>query len=128
MVELAARAGVAGIAVHAFLDGRDTPPRSAARLARVHGRDVRARSRARTSPRSAAAITRWTATSAGSASQQAYELLVDGRAPYTATTAMAALEAAYARGETDEFVEADGDRVARRRADRACATATSSCS
>jgi 2,3-bisphosphoglycerate-independent phosphoglycerate mutase len=36
---------------------------------------------------------------------QAYELLVDGRAPYTAATAIEGLEAAYARGETDEFVK-----------------------
>ena len=37
---------------------------------------------------------------------QAYDLLVDGRAPYTAATAQAGLDAAYARGENDEFVKA----------------------
>ena len=36
----------------------------------------------------------------------AYELLVDGRAPFTAATALAGLDAAYARGENDEFVKA----------------------
>src|SRR3546814_5533827 len=36
MLELAHRAGVPKVAVHAFLDGRDTPPRSAAaRLAEI---------------------------------------------------------------------------------------------
>ena len=35
----------------------------------------------------------------------AYELLVDGRAAYTAPDPAAALAAAYARGETDEFVK-----------------------
>jgi 2,3-bisphosphoglycerate-independent phosphoglycerate mutase len=35
----------------------------------------------------------------------AYELLVDGKAQFVAPTARAALEAAYARGETDEFVK-----------------------
>jgi 2,3-bisphosphoglycerate-independent phosphoglycerate mutase len=38
--------------------------------------------------------------------EQAYDLLVDGKAPYAATSASAALEAAYARGENDEFVKA----------------------
>jgi 2,3-bisphosphoglycerate-independent phosphoglycerate mutase len=36
----------------------------------------------------------------------AYALLVDGQAAFTAATAGAALAAAYARGETDEFVRA----------------------
>jgi 2,3-bisphosphoglycerate-independent phosphoglycerate mutase len=36
----------------------------------------------------------------------AYELLVDGTAPFTATSAISGLEQAYARGETDEFVQA----------------------
>jgi 2,3-bisphosphoglycerate-independent phosphoglycerate mutase len=35
----------------------------------------------------------------------AYELLVDGRAPFAAATAQAGLDAAYARGENDEFVK-----------------------
>ena len=37
---------------------------------------------------------------------EAYDLLVDGRAPYTAPSGEAGLAAAYARGETDEFVRA----------------------
>jgi 2,3-bisphosphoglycerate-independent phosphoglycerate mutase len=35
----------------------------------------------------------------------AYHALVDGRAPFTASSAQEALDAAYARGETDEFVK-----------------------
>jgi 2,3-bisphosphoglycerate-independent phosphoglycerate mutase len=35
----------------------------------------------------------------------AYELIVDGEAPYRASGAQAALAAAYERGETDEFVK-----------------------
>jgi len=42
---------------------------------------------------------RWDRTAA------AYELLVNGHAPFTAPTPRAALEAAYARGENDEFVK-----------------------
>ena len=38
--------------------------------------------------------------------QPAYEAIVDGVAPFTAGTAHAALAAAYARGESDEFVQA----------------------
>jgi 2,3-bisphosphoglycerate-independent phosphoglycerate mutase len=36
----------------------------------------------------------------------AYDALVDGQAPFSAPSGAAALEAAYARGETDEFVPA----------------------
>ena len=45
--------------------------------------------------------------------QQAFDLLVRGRGQHTAATAVEAVRAAYARGETDEFVTAtavgDGD-------------------
>jgi 2,3-bisphosphoglycerate-independent phosphoglycerate mutase len=105
MVELAAARGVARICVHAFLDGRDTPPRSAsaslsfmqrvcahhpgARIASVVGRYY-AMDRDQ----------RWERVA------EAYDLVVDGRAPHAAATARAGLAAAYARGETDEFVKA----------------------
>ena len=105
MVAMAAARGVTRVLVHAFLDGRDTPPKSAAasirfmeavcakhsgaRIATVTGRYY-AMDRDR----------RWERV------KPAYDALVDGRAPFTAAGAMAALEAAYARGETDEFVQA----------------------
>ncbi len=105
MVAMASRAGVKRVLVHAFLDGRDTPPRSAAasiafmegacgahpgaRIATVTGRYY-AMDRDK----------RWERV------KPAYDALVDGRAPYAAPSAAAALEAAYARGETDEFVQA----------------------
>ena len=47
MVELAAAGGAPRILVHAFLDGRDTPPKSAARLARLPWSAVCARTRRR---------------------------------------------------------------------------------
>jgi len=37
--------------------------------------------------------------------QRAYDLLVQGRAPYRADSGADAVEQAYARGETDEFIE-----------------------
>jgi 2,3-bisphosphoglycerate-independent phosphoglycerate mutase len=105
MVDLAANGGAAQVLVHAFLDGRDTPPRSAevsiafmgsvcarhanARIVTVCGRYY-AMDRDRRFERL----------------QPAYEAIVDGVAPFTAETAQAALAAAYARGESDEFVQA----------------------
>ncbi len=116
----AARAGVARIAVHAFLDGRDTPPRSArdslirleaqcadtpgARIATVGGRYY-AMDRDQ----------RWDRV------ERAWDAIVDAKSPSHADSALAALDAAYARDENDEFVQptvigagipiADGDAV-----------------
>ena len=103
MVTMAAESGV-DVAVHAFLDGRDTPPRSAgpsldamsslcarypnARIASICGRYY-AMDRDK----------RWERVA------QAYSLIVDARAPHVANSAKAGLEAAYARGESDEFVQ-----------------------
>lgn len=105
MLELAARAGLRKIAVHAFLDGRDTPPRSAAqsltllqdkcaglgvgRIATICGRFF-AMDR----------DNRWERV------QIAYDMLTQGTAPCNASSAAEGLEHAYARGENDEFVQA----------------------
>jgi len=105
MVDLGAKGGAKRIDVHAFLDGRDTPPRSAgpslalldelcsrhpgARIASIVGRYY-AMDRDK----------RWERV------HEAYDLLVEGRAPFTAPSAEAGLAAAYARGEADEFVRA----------------------
>jgi len=105
MVELAAAGGAPRIHVHAFLDGRDTPPQSAAAslelLEHLCARHPGARI--------ASIVGRYYAMDRDSRWErvvEAYDLLVDGRAPYTAASAGAALTAAYARGETDEFVRA----------------------
>ena len=101
---LAAREGVARIAVHALLDGRDTPPASAlgfvddleGRLAKAHpGATV-----ASVGGRYFAMDrdTRWDRTERG------YDAIVHREAEHQAGTAAEAIEAAYARGETDEFV------------------------
>jgi len=105
MVDMAAAGGARQVAIHAFLDGRDTPPRSAgasldfiervcarhpnARVASICGRYY-AMDRDR----------RWERVA------PAYALVVDGVAPHVAKSAREALAAAYARGETDEFVRA----------------------
>ena len=105
MVELAARQGVKKIYVHAFLDGRDTEPRSAGdsiklmnakfdelgvgRIASIIGRYF-AMDRDHRWPRI----------------QKAYDLMTQGKAEFQAETALGGLGAAYNRDETDEFVQA----------------------
>lgn len=104
LAELAARHGVPEVRLHALLDGRDTPPRSAlgfmadlerrlagahpnARVASVGGRYF-AMDRDR----------RWDRTELG------YDAIVHGVGEQ-ARGATAAIAAAYARGENDEFVK-----------------------
>jgi len=105
MVELAAREDIKKVYVHAFLDGRDTPPQSAlaslqaleAKLQQVHhGKIVSLIGRYYAMDRDK----RWERI------QVAYDLLTQGQADYHATSAVHGLEMAYARGETDEFVHA----------------------
>ena len=104
MVNMAARAGLSNIYVHAFLDGRDTPPRSAARylqnledacakIGTGHIASITGRYYAMDRDK------RWERV------EPAYRLIVDGVGEYTATTAAEALQAAYARDENDEFVK-----------------------
>lgn len=103
MLDLARRQGVAHVAVHAFLDGRDTPPRSAtaslaalqahcdalgnARIASVSGRYY-AMDRDQ----------RWDRV------RRAWDAIVEARSDTQAPDAATALSQAYARGENDEFV------------------------
>ncbi|WP_447554817.1 2,3-bisphosphoglycerate-independent phosphoglycerate mutase [Vreelandella sp. EE22] len=113
MAELAAHRGAKRIYVHAFLDGRDTAPKSAlasieranARLAELVGAD---------NGFVASLIGRFYAMDRDNRwerVEKAYRLLVQGEAEHTALNAEAALEAAYGRGETDEFVTASQVRA-----------------
>ncbi len=104
LAALARREDVPTLEIHALLDGRDTPPSSAlafmqdleTRLAAVHpgatiatvGGRYFAMDRDK----------RWERT------EQGYDAIVHGEAAYHAPSAVAAIENAYARGETDEFV------------------------
>lgn len=105
MLEMAARGGVKNLYVHAFLDGRDTPPRSArpslealeAKYAELHvGRTASICGRYYAMDRDQ----RWDRV------KQAYELTTGGVAAYRAGSAVEGLQAAYGRGESDEFVKA----------------------
>lgn len=91
--------------LHAFLDGRDVPPRSAeASLAKIekcyqklgNGQIASVIGRYYAMDRD----NRWERT------HIAYDMLTKGEAEFSAATATAALAAAYQRGENDEFVKA----------------------
>ncbi len=96
MIEMAKQNKIQNIYVHAFLDGRDVPPKSAAAsiekiqpyIASITGRFY-AMDRDKRIERTQAAI----------------DLLVHGKAVFTASDPLQGLELAYARGETDEFVQ-----------------------
>ena len=103
-IRLAHARGAKRVYLHAFLDGRDTPPRSAlpslqaatalfdelgcGRVASICGRYY-AMDR----------DNRWERT------ELAWQMLVQSRAEFTAANAADALSAAYAREESDEFVK-----------------------
>jgi 2,3-bisphosphoglycerate-independent phosphoglycerate mutase len=102
LLELARRRVVSRVRVHAFIDGRDTPPRSAATylgrleevLARTGGAIATVCGRYYAMDRDS----RWDRVG------RAYDAVVRGRG-LEAGSAAAALEAGYARGEGDEFVQ-----------------------
>jgi 2,3-bisphosphoglycerate-independent phosphoglycerate mutase len=96
----AAAAGETDLVVHAFTDGRDTLPHSGVDFLReldatagVRVGSVVGRYWAMDRDR------RWDRT------QRAYDLLVHGRAEHLVDSGEAAVREAYARGETDEFIE-----------------------
>ena len=103
MIEMARREKVADVAVHAFLDGRDMPPRSAApSLAKLH-----AACAAAGNARIASVSGRYFAMDRDrrwDRLRQAWDAIVEGQAAHRANDAAQALDAAYARGENDEFV------------------------
>ncbi len=105
MVELAAKRGAKKIYVHAFLDGRDTAPKSAAdSLKKMQtkcdelgaGRIVSIIGRYYAMDRDH----RWPRI------QKAYDLITQGVGDFTAEDPLTGLAQAYNRGENDEFVKA----------------------
>lgn len=105
LLEMAVKRGAKKLFVHAILDGRDMPPRSAepsitnteaklselgvGAIATVAGRYF-----------SMDRDNRWDRV------QQGYDAMALGKAACTSTSALQALEEAYARDENDEFVQA----------------------
>jgi 2,3-bisphosphoglycerate-independent phosphoglycerate mutase len=111
MIKMAAMQGLSKVYIHAFLDGRDTPPVSASpyidkleaeckvlgvgKIATISGRFY-AMDRDKRWPRVEAA----------------YTLFTEGIGEFTAETAAEGLQDAYARGENDEFVKTTAIRKA----------------
>jgi 2,3-bisphosphoglycerate-independent phosphoglycerate mutase len=105
MVDLAIEQGVEHVYLHAFLDGRDTPPKSA----ETYLRCLQDKADALHGVRIASIIGRYYAMDRDkrwARVKEAYDMLTLGTAAHLAASALAGLEAAYARGETDEFVKA----------------------
>ncbi len=105
LITLAARYPIPQLYIHAILDGRDTPPKSAKHslLSLMQqcnqlncGKIVSLIGRYYAMDRDK----RWDRV------KVAYDLLTEGQAAYHADNALTGLELAYERGETDEFVQA----------------------
>ena len=105
MAELAVKRGAEKVYMHAFLDGRDTAPKSASESLKKmeakftelgHGRIATMIGRFYAMDRDH----RWPRI------QAAYDLITQGIAEFTAPDALTGLGMAYSRGETDEFVKA----------------------
>lgn len=105
IVRMAAQRGATKIYIHAFLDGRDTAPKSAEpSLEKMEAvfEEVGTGAFASITGRyySMDRDRRWMRI------EKCYRAMIEGVADYQAHSALEALEMAYARGETDEFVDA----------------------
>jgi 2,3-bisphosphoglycerate-independent phosphoglycerate mutase len=104
LLRLAAAQGVARVAVHAFLDGRDTPPQSA----RASLENLQQKCAALGNARVATISGRYYAMDRDKRWERvklAWDAITEAHAAFHADSAVAALDAAYGRGETDEFVK-----------------------
>lgn len=102
LLDLAARTGTSRVAVHAFLDGRDTSPTGGAEYLRETQRLIERHGVGRIS----SVIGRYYAMDRDrrwDRTQQAFDLLVHGNGEAT-TDPVATVEAKYADGVTDEFM------------------------
>jgi len=104
MVGLAVKRGAKKVYVHAFLDGRDTPPRSAESSLRL----MEEKFAELGGGRFASIVGRYYAMDRDHRwprIQAAYDLLTGSKAEFTAPDALTGLEMAYGRDEGDEFVK-----------------------
>jgi len=110
MIELAKARGATKVYLHAFLDGRDTPPRSAkTSLINAQEKFAQLFNDDNSHGQIASIIGRYYAMDRDQRwerVEQAYNLLVSGEGQYQYNNAVSALEAAYDRDENDEFVKA----------------------
>ncbi len=104
MLDMAAQQGLSNVYIHAFLDGRDTPPISAAPYIAALEDKIKALGVGEIASISGRFYSmdrdkRWERV------LPAYNMIVNGIGEFTAETASEALHNAYARKEADEFVK-----------------------
>ncbi len=105
LLNVAAKQGVEKLYVHAFLDGRDTSPQRA----KTSLEKLEQRLNVFKEGKVVSLVGRYYAMDRDKRWERiapAYDLLTQGKACYEAPDALSGLEMAYARGETDEFVQA----------------------
>ncbi|MDP0560917.1 MAG: 2,3-bisphosphoglycerate-independent phosphoglycerate mutase [Candidatus Endonucleobacter sp. (ex Gigantidas childressi)] len=105
IVEMAAQRDAKKVYIHAFLDGRDTPPRSARQSLEKLDAILKSKNIGRIS----SLIGRYFAMDRDNRWERvkaAYELITEGKSEYIYNTAVEGLSAAYDRNENDEFVQA----------------------
>lgn len=111
MIELAVKRGAKKVYLHAFLDGRDTPPRSAkASLEKIDATFAKLGT-----GQTASLIGRYYAMDRDNRwerVQQAYDLLTQGKAENIVDNAVAGLALAYSQDKDDEFCPATSIRPA----------------
>lgn len=104
-VKLAAGRGVETIYLHAFLDGRDTAPKSAEASIKLMEEQFKLLGKGQF----ASVIGRYYAMDRDHRwprVEAAYNLITHGKAEFRTSSALQAVQAAYQRGETDEFIQA----------------------
>ena len=104
LVDMAAQAGVKNIYVHAFLDGRDTPPKSAAPSLAA----LQQKFEALKAGRIATVCGRYFAMDRDQRWERvkpAYDVITQGKSEFWAASASDAYVLADLRGESDEFVQ-----------------------
>jgi 2,3-bisphosphoglycerate-independent phosphoglycerate mutase len=118
------------VRIHAFMDGRDTPPRSAEGFIERFEKDIKGLANSKIASMTGRYFAldrdkRWDRV------KNAYDVMTSASATYTAATALDAVKSAYTRDENDEFIKAtviddyqgmengDGLLMANFRADRA---------
>jgi len=105
LLEMAKEKGIEQVTVTGILDGRDMPPRSAADSIAVIENKCRELGNARLT----GVVGRYFAMDRDNRwdrVQAAYDLMAEGKAEFTASTGLEALDNAYDRDENDEFVKA----------------------
>lgn len=104
LLEMAAQQGLSRVYIHAFLDGRDTPPISAVPYLAALEDKIKALGIGKIASVSGRFYSmdrdkRWERV------LPAYNMIVNGEAEFVEATASEALQNAYARKESDEFVK-----------------------